>query len=441
MSSNAEAAYRIGVVGPSDLVSLVKRVAALEFTDHVVVPLTYRNEEQALDVIAAHPDIDALLFTGVIPYTLAQAAGILTKPAAYIDYTGATLYGALVELMSAGHDPAIASIDTLARPLVVESLTHVGIATDRVATMEYRNGIDAARLAAFHREHARQHPGSVAITCVRSVYELIREDMDAIRLAPAIASVRTALDSLTMELAGRISSDAQVVLGMIELPESDDRLADDARALASSVFPTGPADYVLVSTRGVLAQHTCDWTVMPLLEQLAERHTWVRIGLGVGRSAADAEALARRAVDRCRTAGPFAAVVSVGIGRDFVITDTDSGRSEEPLDLHVAARRAGLSRATLIKLEAAVAAHPDGEVTAADVATALGIEPRSARRTLKQLERAGLARPVGTVGTGAGRPAVRYALQLAGLAGKGSLDAQERWATTPAGDLHYGYGS
>ncbi len=414
MSSNAEHAYRIGVVGPSDLVSLVKRVATVEFADHVVVPLTYRNEEQAVEVIAEHPEVDALLFTGVIPYTLAQARGAITKPATYIDYTGATLYGALVELMSAGHDPAHISIDTLARPLVVESLTHVGIATDDVATLEYRNGIDAHRLAAFHREHARAHPGSVAITCVRSVYELIRDDVYAIRLAPAIASVRTALEALTMELAGRISSDAQVVLGMIELPDPDDGLADDIRALAGSVFPTGNGSYILVSTRGVLAQHTCDWTVMPLLEQLSERHNWVRIGLGVGRSAADAEALARRAVERCRTAGPFAAVVSVGSGRDFVITETAAGdgRTDEPLSLHVAARRAGLSRATLVKLDAAIAAHPDNEVTAADVAAALGIEPRSARRTLKQLERAGLAHPVGTVTSGAGRPAVRYSVRL-----------------------------
>ncbi|MEV4125503.1 hypothetical protein [Nocardia sp. NPDC049707] len=414
MSSNAEHAYRIGVVGPSDLVSLVKRVAALEFTDHLVVPLTYRGEAQAVDVITAHPDVDALLFTGVIPYTLAQTAGALTKPATFIDYTGATLYGALVQLMSNGHDPSHISIDTLARPLVVESLAHVGIPTGDVATMEYHSGIDAQRLAAFHRQHTRNHPGSVAITCVRSVYELIREDMPTIRLAPAIASVRTALDTLTMELAGRISSDAQVVLGIVELPEPDDHLADDIRALAGSVFPTGSSSYVLVSTRGVLAQHTCDWTVMPLLEQLAERHVWVRIGLGVGRSAADAEVLARRAVERCRTAGPFTAVVSVGAGRDFVITDTeaDPDRAEEPLSRHIAARRAGLSQATLRKLEAAVAAHPDNKVTAADVATALGIEPRSARRTLKQLERAGLARPVGTVGSGAGRPAVRYAVRL-----------------------------
>ncbi|WP_228002816.1 hypothetical protein [Nocardia australiensis] len=414
MSSNAEHTYRIGVVGPSDLVSLVKRVAAVTFADHLIVALAYRNEAQAVEVIAANPDVDALLFTGVIPYTLAQSAGVISKPAAYIDYTGATLYGALVELMSAGYDPAHISIDTLARSLVVESLTHVGIATGDIATMEYRNGIDAQRLAEFHREYARTHPGAVAITCVRSVYELIREDVDTIRLAPAIASVRTTLETVTMELAGRISSDAQVVLGMIELPEPDDALADDVRSIAGSVFPTGPSSYVLVSTRGVLAQHTCDWTVMPLLEQLSERHTQVRIGLGVGRSAADAEALARRAVDRCRTAGPFAAVVSVGQGRDFVITETAGGErgKDERVSLHVAARRAGLSHATLVRLEAAAAAHPDNEVTAAAIATSLGIEPRSARRTLKQLERAGLAQPVGTVASGAGRPAVRYSLRL-----------------------------
>jgi predicted ArsR family transcriptional regulator len=85
--------------------------------------------------------------------------------------------------------------------------------------------------------------------------------------------------------------------------------------------------------------------------------------------------------------------------------------AEEPVSPHVAAHRAGLSPATLVELAAAVAAHSGGEVTAADIAAALGIERPSASRTLKQLGRLGPAPPVGTVGSGAGRPAVRYAVR------------------------------
>ncbi|WP_163570167.1 helix-turn-helix domain-containing protein [Fodinicola feengrottensis] len=57
--------------------------------------------------------------------------------------------------------------------------------------------------------------------------------------------------------------------------------------------------------------------------------------------------------------------------------------------------------------------HGDDGVTAGDIAEALDVEPRSARRTLKRLERAGVAQPVGRVLAGtSGRPPVIYRVRL-----------------------------
>ena len=409
----ASDAYRLGVVGPSDLVSLVKHVVDKEFPQLQVTPRVYTHEDETLEVIRTSGQVDAWLFTGVIPFVLAEHAGVLTKPAGYIPYTGATLYGALVEVMAAGHNPETLSIDTLDRGLVKEGFAHVGLSTKHVAMLEATEGVDSARMIDFHLEHARENPGAVAITCLRSVYDEIRGEVDAIRLAPAVASVRGSLEALSLELAGRISADAQVALGIVELPEPDADLAAEVAAIAGSVFAIDESTYLLVATRGVLLDYTNAWTAMPMLASLAARHAWVRIGLGIGRSAADAEQRARRAVTRCRTAGPYAAVFSDRT-EDYVVTETAANDAAgAPLDPHIAAHRAGLSYSTIERLENVIAKIDGGTVTAAQLAAALDIEPRSARRTLKRLERAGVALPVGAASAGtAGRPSVQYSLRL-----------------------------
>jgi DNA-binding transcriptional ArsR family regulator len=142
---------------------------------------------------------------------------------------------------------------------------------------------------------------------------------------------------------------------------------------------------------------------------------WAHVGCGVGRSAAEAEALARRALARCRAAGPFAAVVSLGNGGDIMLGGVDPAEAgdDEPVPVGVAARRSGLSKANLDRLKAMLYERGADGVTASDVAEALDIEPRSARRTLKRLERAGVAQPIGRVMAGTtGRPPTIYRVRL-----------------------------
>jgi hypothetical protein len=412
----AEVRATVGVVGPPDLVPMVQQVAARDFPQLELHPLPYRNESQAAEIVAHRPpEVDSWLFTGAIPYTLAQQAGVLDRPATYITYSGATLYRVLVELLSSGRAVDTISIDTLDRDQVVEAFRDAALPVEGVRVMEYRPGRDSAQFAGFHRAAARGAERSVAITCVRSVYEQIRGDIETVRLAPAIVSVRSALQTIMLASAGRVHADAQVVLGFIDLSEPDQELADDITALAGSLFTLQEGRYLLVTTRGVLEGVTGGFQRLPLLGALSQRHMWAHVGCGVGRSAAEAEALARRALARCRAAGPFAAVVSLGNGGDIMLGGVDSAEAgdDEPVPVGVAARRSGLSKANLDRLKAMLYERGADGVTASDVAEALDIEPRSARRTLKRLERAGVAQPIGRVMAGTtGRPPTIYRVRL-----------------------------
>lgn len=412
----AEVQATIAVIGPPDLVPLVVQVANRDFGNLRIHPMPYRNETEAAELVRNRPpEVDAWLFTGTIPYTLAQQAGVLDRPATYITYSGATLYRVLVELLSSGRTVDRISIDTLDRDQVVEAMRDAALPIDGVRVMEFRPDRDAAQFADFHRKSARGATNSVAITCVRSVYDELAGEMEIHRLAPAIVSVRAALQTIALACLGRVTADAQVVLGFVDVSDPDPELAEDVTALAASLFTLHEGRYLLVTTRGILEETTNGLQHLPLLTSLSQRHMWAHVGLGVGRSAAEAEALARRALARCRATGPFSAFVSLGNGGDLMLAGADqpSAAPDEPIPVAVAARRSGLSRGNLDRLKAMLERHGDDGVTAGDIAEALDVEPRSARRTLKRLERAGVAQPVGRVLAGtSGRPPIVYRVRL-----------------------------
>lgn len=414
-AAGSDAHTVVGVVGPSDHVSLVGQVAAREYPLLSVRAFAYRNEAQALQLVrAGRAEVDAWLFTGIIPYTIVRDARVTDKPATYISYTGASLYRTLLGVLAHGRQPTRISIDTLERSQVLDAFRDAGLPVGDVRVMEYRSAGDATAFADFHRTAARTGAADVAVTCVRSVYDAVRSELEAIRLSPALASVRSALRAVAMVGAGTAGIDAQVVLGLIELSEPDPELSDEVGPLSGSVFTVQHGRYLLVTTRDALEQHTGAFQRLPLLSRLTQRHRFAHIGLGAGSSAAEAEALARHALSRCRTAGPFAATLALDAGSDIVFCEPGPTPTPDgPVPLLVAARRSGLPQATLIQLRALMDRCGADGVTAGEVATALGVEARSARRTLKRLERAGVAECAGRMLAGTtGRPPTIYRLRI-----------------------------
>jgi hypothetical protein len=411
-------ALTVGVIGPEDLVHKVVAVGGSAGADRLV-PLPYRHEDETLDVVGrAQAEVDALLFTGVVPHTLATAAGIVDRPAMYVPYSGATLLRALVELLRLGHDVSRISIDTLRRSEVMETLTEAKLPTDHVHVLPYRPGLTSQDLAEFHlaardRKHTR-----VALTCLGSAFHLLDHEMHAVRLAPSRHSIRSTLQALVLATAGQHSGDAQVALGIIDLPAADSELAADLRVLGGSLADLADGQRLVVTTRGVLEEVSEQFTRLPFLDVLAARHGAAHVGFGLGRTAAEAESLARRAVNRARSVGPVAGVVSMTDDVDIVI---DAERSASTLSAVAAgpestvtlARRVGLNPKTLDRLRELAAQEQDEGITAHRVAEHLAVQQRTARRILKRLERAGVAVPTGSRQLGqTGRPPIVYRVRL-----------------------------
>lgn len=404
----------IGIVGPHDLVDHVATTCE-EQPGVRARRLDYDHEAQAPAIVEAHAgQVDAWLFTGIVPHTLAREADVLTRPAAFVDYTGATLLQAAVRLLREGYDPARISIDTLASADVTATFEEAGLPVDRVRCLPYRSGVTSEDVIAFHR---RQHRGgtgtSVAVTCISSVYEVLRHELPAVRLVPSVHSVRVALRQVMLHADSRAHEDAQIVLGLAEVPGGDDGLLKEVATLGGTLARFTGGTYLIVTTRGPLYYETHGFTALPMLRRLADRHDSVHIGFGLGRSAAEAENLARRALSRARRIGGVASVLSLRADTDIVLESSGPAAQPHETNLSVIAQRVGLSVPTLQRLREVCQAAGSAPLTTREVAQHLQVQQRTARRMLRRLELAGLAERTGNLASGtSGRPLTLYRLAL-----------------------------
>ncbi|MEV7229513.1 MULTISPECIES: hypothetical protein [Polymorphospora] len=407
----------VGIVGPVDLVDSV--AALCEQSPGVsVVRCPYAHETDAPALVRDHSaQVDAWLFTGIVPYTLAGNAS--PRPSAFVDYTRETVLEAWVRLASAGRDIARTSIDTVRTTEIRDLSTAVGIDPAAIRSVAYRPDIDSAQLIAFHR--ANPDPTWSAITCVSSVHEALRDEMTIIRLAPSPHAVRTALHQLLLATTNQIHEDAQVVLGLVDAAGAADsavteRLAAEVSALAGTLSRTGDGTYLLVTTRGALAGATNDFTDAPFLRRFEEASIDAYVGFGLGRTAAEAERLARRALNRAHAHKGPAAVAAFRNDIDLLLASggrQPGGDETGPPAIGVIAARVGLSAATLGRLQQLWEGGTGAPITSRVVAAELGVQLRTARRMLQRLEYAGYAERAGIETTGStGRPRTQYLLRL-----------------------------
>ncbi|MFD0474049.1 hypothetical protein ACFQ0B_41750 [Nonomuraea thailandensis] len=167
-----------------------------------------------------------------------------------------------------------------------------------------------------------------------------------------------------------------------------------------------------MTTRGPLYEATGGFTGLPMLARLATHSSVARVGFGLGRSAAEAESLSRRALARARRIGNVAAVLSLRADTDIVLESVISAPAGGQ-NLPLLARRVGLSVPTLEKLLEARDAAGGEALTTREIAERLAVQQRTARRMLHRLELAGLAERTGNLTSGSsGRPLTLYRLTL-----------------------------
>ncbi|GAA2729809.1 transcriptional regulator [Actinocorallia aurantiaca] len=404
----------IGVVGPHDL---VERVMLMGHGPTPVpsrlVAAAYRDEQEAADkVVRLGSGVDVCLFASPVPYDFARKAGVLTMPATYVPLNGAALQGALLRAsLDERFDAAKVSIDVLGRGEVEEAFGEVGLAVDQVHLREEVAG--PGTLAAFHERLWRRGLTSVALTCVHATAERMElAGVPTLRIRPTGAAIRTALQTASLLGAHHRLEESQLVVVLVDVPtlrESPRRvtprywreelklalhrvLLQEAHRMNATVWPLDDHSYLITATRGSVSSGTEGFRTPPFVERVREELGLViEVGIGMGRTAQEAETHARAALARSQTSQRAQGFALDRDGRALVPAPRQPVRggaqAVKPKGLEILSRLAdklgdqGDTGAPLV-------------VDAENAGRMLGVTPRTARRLLRTLVEEGLAWPL-----------------------------------------------
>ncbi|GIP46830.1 hypothetical protein J53TS2_04210 [Paenibacillus sp. J53TS2] len=435
----------VAVIGPSDLVDKVVEVGSV-FQELNMIPAPYPHEQDTLEVVArVREQADILLFTGPIPYQLAlnSEPGL---PMVHVQYSGTTLYKVLfdfyrTQLLEMDGEIRI-SVDVLLRHELEEQLDELGLVRRQIYVKPYSAGTRHEDLVAFHYELWSQGLVAATVTCVTSVYQqLVELGVPAFRVVPTQSSIRDVLNRALLEGKSLRLSSTQMAIGILNIDHFErvvkeaasdyevqrkkiilqQILIDFGEETQSLINWTDSGEVSFITTRGIIEQATRKFEQAPLLLEVMERLQWkASIGIGLGRTANEAEGKAREALLKAKAGGGGNCFLMMQDGQVYgpmgsELTLKYSARSEDP-ELISMAKKAGLSVGTLNRLISLCRRLDTRALTAAQLAEGFGITLRSARRIMAALEKYELATIVGEEQpVGRGRPRQIYALHIDGF--------------------------
>jgi hypothetical protein len=409
----------IGIVGPHELVERIMlsglpltagpgagQSADRETATRRLVTAAYRDEQEAPEKVARlGSTVDACLFASRVPYEFARRAGVLTVPATYIQLSGSALYAAMLRASRDGRDIGKASIDVLSQADAEDALTELGIPTGGVHVREEVSS--AAVIASFHERLWQQDQTTVAFTCLQSVARrLTTAQVPVFPLRPTGSAIRSALRTGALLAGYRRLENAQLAVVIVEVPTLRDTvrrgaprqareelrltvhrfLVQEAQRIHATVSPLNEHGFLVVATRGSLAQAADGLGGPPFVERArTELGIGIEVGVGAGRTELEAEARARASLGRpAAVPRPMPGQARDRAGQSLV---------PAPRPATGAASRRGLD--TLARLADKLA--ETGATPVVDAETAgrlLSVTPRTARRLLATLVEEGLAWPL-----------------------------------------------
>jgi hypothetical protein len=351
-------------------------------------------------------------------------------PATFVPTGGVALPTALLRgALTGAVDPARVSIDSAPERDVRETYAELGLSTDEVHVLEYRESVTAEQFLAFHREHHDAGRTSGAITTVPWLAEQLSEaGIPNITMAPAVMTLRATLRTARLLGSGARLEDSRIAIVIVRLPDSalpnrtsssnywyqelmlslHRALLHDARRMDAAVLQRDENSYLVITTMGSLRSGTDDLARAPFLASIRSALSLdAGVGIGLGMTTLEAEENAQAAVNLAVASSGELAYLVGPHGNPVPLPESEDNPAPEPEP--VADRQAEVLQELIGLLDAS---GDDSRVVDADRVSRLqGVTLRTARRTLRGLVDAGLAWPMPPARVQkAGRPPVRYQL-------------------------------
>ena len=430
----------LAVVGPSDSVALISETA--HEREHIlnVITVVYKDAAEVPQIIEKmDAQVDVWLFSGIVPYLHAKEAACTAKPLYYIPHTGSSLYRALLQILDVENlEVGKISFDTFNRKEIEESFADIPIVVPAIYVNDYKNIVSAEEMTNYHYQLWLSGKSNIAVTCFLSTYnELKQLGVPTFRIWPTRDNIRTMLTIAISKVQEIRSKGSQIAIHHIAIDRYHELIAEVAsnyeakrielklyellinytEMLKGSILMLGDGHYTIYSTRGIIAQVTKEFTIMPLLEELTcKLNINVSGGIGFGPTAYAANQNAHSALALARQAGYSKWMVVLDdksvVGPLSSETYLQYSIKSDDLGAQKLADKLNIRTTTLFKMFAALKNLDSEIINAEDLALYLGITTRSARRLLGNLINNGLAVSAGEEGVGKGRPRNLYKILI-----------------------------
>ncbi|PAV31478.1 hypothetical protein CIL05_02150 [Virgibacillus profundi] len=292
--------------------------------DFEIVPFTYSNAIETVELIEKAIMCDIYLFTEILPFLYVKKKIDKKRlPAVKVAVDEYMIMSSFYRLKYEHNQPLDRfSIDVLNQIHVDEVLTELNKLDKDIYTYSIsENGlVDLDKIVSFHQNLWKEGKIDFVLTSSNEIEQQLKGLGITARTmhVPKINLRRAMTEAKTMTKLNQ-SKSAQIVIGKIriknlmaiklekgenatqELIEKlHDILLKFSQKTAASTFPINNDEFILLGTKGVLDHITNHYRDFPLLKEMERTlHTPVDIGLGLGLTAKQAENNAKMALEAC----------------------------------------------------------------------------------------------------------------------------------------------
>jgi hypothetical protein len=360
-------------------------------------------------------------------------ANAIETPCLYIPRVGTSVIRPLWEMRDKGECFDRVSIDSIFREDVEEAVEEFGFTFKSLEVLLYEEDTSYEALAAMHAALYREDRIDVAMTGLAKTHSILAGmGVPSYKIYPDKYIIREYLQkAIYISEAAKLKS-YQIAIIIFRLRSGSASIATEydflriknsfekmlieyAKGIYSSMFPSGHDEYILYTTRGTLDE---DQGLRNLLESAGNSRIEFSGGLGFGVTAFNAEANARKALDRSSST-QGSSMFSVDVDGSIEGPLAAPGQtlayslSESSEEVRQIARDAGLSPSYVTKIRSLMRVTRETRFDVEELAAGLDVSLRSARRILQGIAAAGKAEIVALESKSrTGRPRRLYDLKI-----------------------------
>ena len=429
---------KIGIIGAKDTLAILKKVAEeyQEEFDAVIAP--YEKKEETPDLVKGYiGGLDAIIFSGQVPYKIAKNQMDITIPALFMPHRGTSIYQILWKIKSEGRNLEKVSFDNVSESEIKEIYEDLNIPNSQVYVKEYQDNLSYQEWANHHKDLYDQGKITTVITCLRETCEILQKmGIPTYRVLVTKPLARQVIESAIYEAKSRKLRKNQLAVVVVNIDDFKKEikhfpseygvqklklkfqrlLLDYAEETKGAIFSMGGDEFLIFTTGGALETSTEGFQKSPLMHRIRQEMTLrASIGVGFGTTAYDAEHNGRIGLAHAKEQGGDCVYLvdqdhnlTGPLGRENQLNYSLASSDEKILRI---AEDTGLSGKSINRIMAMVQKQGN-RISAQEMAYYLQMTDRSARRILGILEKQGYGKIVGEKSEGRGRPKKMYELLL-----------------------------